>query len=117
MKTKLALYRETFYDVGAVKYAAGQHYPLTEETERHIAGGVAELVDIDIDAEKAQKLALKAREASDRAAAAAANAESLAAAAVEAEKLAADAEAALAASAPAVPATEAATESTETPPV
>lgn len=93
--SRLARFRVTYYDAGEIKFEAGQHYPLNEETERQIAAGNAELVEVDIDAEKAQKLAIKARAAADRAAAAAAEAEALAAAAVEAQKLADDAAAAL----------------------
>lgn len=94
-ETRLARYLADFFASGEIKYAAGQHYPLSEEVERHIAQGIAEEIKVDLTAEKAQKLAEKARLAADKAAAAAATAQALAEAAQEAEILAADAAAAL----------------------
>lgn len=95
MKTDLARYTETFFDAGKAKFEAGKHYPLDDETQRHINAGIAQLITVDLSVEKAQKLAEKARLAADRAASAAAEAEALAEAARLAQQLAADALAAL----------------------
>jgi len=39
-------FNQDFFESGAVKYAAGSRYPVTEETSRQIAMGIAEEVSI-----------------------------------------------------------------------
>lgn len=95
MATELVRYLSSFFDSGDEKYAAGQHYPVTDETLRHVGIGIAELVEIDLTVEKSQALAKKANAAMERAANAAAKAEALAAAARDAQRLADEAAAAL----------------------
>lgn len=46
---KRAKFNVTFFDVGVPKYEVGKHYPLNEETEREIAKGNAELIEVTDD--------------------------------------------------------------------
>ena len=46
---KRAKFHHTFFHDGAVKYKAGEHYPLTEETLREIAKGHASVVEAAAD--------------------------------------------------------------------
>lgn len=85
---KVVRYKETYFDSGAPKFVAGQYYPVTEESTRHVAGGLAEVIEVDLGVEAAQRAADKARAAADRAAAAAAVAKDLAEAAAAAQQLA-----------------------------
>lgn len=57
--------------ISVVQYAAGKCYPLTEETGLHAAQGHAELVDVYVDVEEAEKLVEKADKKLDAATAAA----------------------------------------------
>ena len=68
---KLAYFLVDYYDSGALKYAAGKHYPLNAETQGHIDRSEAQLRDVNIDPDRAQKLAEKAQAAADKAAASA----------------------------------------------
>lgn len=47
-KTTRILFGVNFYEVGEVKYAAGQHYPVTEETSRNVLAGFAEQIEVDM---------------------------------------------------------------------
>lgn len=64
---KLAKYQFDFFDGGLVKFAKGNHYAVTDEVQRHIDGGFADLVDVEIDSAKASKLAQKAQDAAEKA--------------------------------------------------
>lgn len=48
------------HGVAVAKFEAGKHYPVNEETERHVAQGIAEVVDAPEDAPKAEAAADKA---------------------------------------------------------
>ena len=84
MKTKFAKFNETYFDAGAPKYIAGQHYPITDETKRLIAAGTAEIIQVDLVAQDAQTLA----ELADLAEANAVSQQAKAAAALEEAKAA-----------------------------
>lgn len=94
MATTLVLFLADFFEAGILKFEAGKHYPRTEDTERHVPH-IARLVEVDLSAERAAKLAEKARVALDRATAAAVEAEQLREAAKVAQQLADEAAAAL----------------------
>lgn len=47
-KIKRVLFNQNFYEVGEVKYAAGQHYPVNEETARCVVAGTADNVEVDM---------------------------------------------------------------------
>lgn len=91
---QMVRYLETYFDAGLPKYQAGEYYPLTEETDRHVAGGLAEMKEIEVEDDTVEQLVAKARVASEAAAAAAAEADRLAADAKAAQKLVDDAHAA-----------------------
>ena len=80
-----------FFEGGLLKYAAGQHYPVSDETKRLAALGHAEEVSVEVTPERAQKLAEKARAAADKAASAYAIAKQLEEAAIAAQRLAEEA--------------------------
>jgi hypothetical protein len=69
-KTKRVLFSVNYYEQGVVKYAAGSHYPVTEETARRIIAGDAEEVEVTMapDVADAQAEAAKAAEAEAKAA-------------------------------------------------
>ncbi len=92
---KVIRYTKTYHEVGiggqsAPKYVAGQCYPVTDETERHVTHGIAEEVDAPADPDKADaavaKAEARAAEAAGQADAARAAAEASKAAAAIAEK-------------------------------
>lgn len=57
-KVKRIQFNATWYADGAPKYVAGQHYPVTEETQRQVAVGIAEEIDVaSADAEQTDMLA------------------------------------------------------------
>lgn len=67
--TKLVRFNAPFFDGGVPKYFAGKHYPISEETLRCAAAGTAEVVDVDIAVDEAEKLAERARRMAEAAAA------------------------------------------------
>ena len=85
---QLARFLLAFFEAGAVKYQAGQHYALGEETERCIAAGTAELVDAPADPQAALAAEDKAVRRATRAAAEAVDAKLQADAALAATQLA-----------------------------
>jgi hypothetical protein len=92
---QIVRYLSSWFHVGAsgaseAKYEAGKHYPVTDETSRHIEHGIAELVDAPDDADKAAAAAESAEAKAAKAAEAA-----------EAARAAADAATAAAAAQPA----------------
>ena len=62
MKVQRVMFKADYYELGAVKYAKGQHYPVTDETNTRALAGDAELVDIEMgkDAAVAQQAAADA---------------------------------------------------------
>ncbi len=61
MKVQRVLFNTNFYNSGIVKYAKGEHYPKTEQTDSCVLAGHAEYVDVDMpqeDAEQEQKEAV-----------------------------------------------------------
>lgn len=88
---KVIRYLATWFDAGAPRFHAGEFYPVTEESQRHVLQGIAEEVDASDDAPKAQERADKAEAKADDAAAAAEKARAAAEAATAAEALSADA--------------------------
>lgn len=91
MVEKAVRYLATWFENAAPKYVEGRVYPLTEETERHAANGVAEFVNVDRTVEKLQLATLAARAAEAKLAgaeAAHAQAATVAKAALEAVDLA-----------------------------
>ena len=81
-----------FYDMGVVKYAEGQYYPLTSETQSLVDTGYAELIDADTTVDHAAVLGALAKIAVERATEARAQADALEAAAEAAVALAKTAE-------------------------
>jgi len=53
MKVQRVLFNTHFYDAGVVKYAKGEHYPKTEQTDSCVLAGHAEYVDVDMDQDDA----------------------------------------------------------------
>lgn len=49
-----------YYDRGEVKYAAGQHYPVTDQTETCVLAGHAEEVKVDMPTDQAKSEAKEA---------------------------------------------------------
>ena len=45
---KKAQFNKNIYDNGFVKYAAGQQYDLTDDTQRQVRRGHAEIVDVKV---------------------------------------------------------------------
>lgn len=45
-KVKRILFNATWYESGSPKYVAGQHYPVTEETQRQVGVGIAEEIEV-----------------------------------------------------------------------
>ncbi|MEI7957350.1 MAG: hypothetical protein WCJ66_19470 [Verrucomicrobiota bacterium] len=43
---KAILFHTDFFELGAVKYATGNAYPVTEETQRQVAFGIAEETNV-----------------------------------------------------------------------
>jgi len=89
---KLIRYLLDYFSTGTdgssgIKFAAGQHYPVTEETARHVEHGIAEAVEAPEDATKAVAVAEKAEAKADDAQAAAEAARAAADAAQAAESL------------------------------
>ena len=85
---KLVQYLVDWFDAGEKKFVAGMHYAFDEITGSHAEQGLAVVKEVDVDPERAQKLAEKAQAAADKAAASAASAKSDAEAAVAAADLA-----------------------------
>ena len=46
-KVKRIQFNATWYENGAPKYVAGQHYPVTDETQRQVGVGIAEEISVD----------------------------------------------------------------------
>jgi hypothetical protein len=93
---KLIRYLESWFHVTAgggsqAKYEAGKFYPVTDETARHVAHGIAEEVDAPQDADKAQAVAESAEAKADKAAEIAADARDAAQAAAAAAEISAGA--------------------------
>lgn len=89
---KLIRYLLDYFATGAdgssgVKFAAGSHYPVTEETALHVEHGIAEEVDAPEDAVKAVAVAEKAEAKAIDAQDTAETARAAAAAAMAAESL------------------------------
>jgi hypothetical protein len=57
-KVKRILFNATFFDSGSPKWSAGQHYPVTEDTQRCIAQGIAEEISVDLAEAEQADLAL-----------------------------------------------------------
>lgn len=74
----LVKFAADYYDEGAVKFAAGQYYPLNSETSSLVTSGHADLIDDDANDDAVGVLKARARVAQERAKAAAQNAETLA---------------------------------------
>ena len=57
-----------YYELGQVKYAAGTHYPVTEETKTRVAAGDAEQISVDMDPDiaAAEETAAEAEVAAER---------------------------------------------------
>lgn len=85
---KLVKYLESFFDAGVEKFVKNQFYPHTPETQTHVDQGIATIVEVDLDADRAEKAAARAQAAADKAIAAAAIAREAAEAAAEAQRLA-----------------------------
>lgn len=90
---KVIKFNTTFYDVGVPKYEAGKHYPVTEETQRQVAVGIAEEIDAYVEIDEAEKLAEKAHKKLESAAAAAEVADGLLEAALAVDEITAAVEA------------------------
>lgn len=66
-KVKRILFNTNYYELGEVKYAKGQHYPVTDETQTRVKAGDAEPIDADMDpaeaaADKTEATAQRERE-------------------------------------------------------
>ena len=81
MKTKRHLFNTNFYQLGEVKYAAGQHYPVTAETTQRALAGDAEEITVDLPADEVREESAEAQAALE-----AERAQTLAAEAEAAEK-------------------------------
>lgn len=92
---KLARFLADVYDAGLRKFQAGKHYAISDETARHVALGNAQEVDVQVDLDRAQKLADKARAAAVKAEESARLARADADAAAEAQRLLDEADAAI----------------------
>jgi hypothetical protein len=75
---KVIRYLASWFDNGVAIYEKGKHYPISEETLRHVATGCAEEVEVDLTLENAKKAAERAEIAAGKAAAAAEEARLLA---------------------------------------
>jgi hypothetical protein len=80
---KVVRYTQTWFEVGSsgsseAKFAAGKVYAVTDETQRHITLGIAEVIDAPEDVDKVQAVAEKAQAAAAKAADAAADAKATA---------------------------------------
>jgi hypothetical protein len=62
---KRAKFVRNWFESGALKFAAGADYPITEETTRLIASGDAEEVEVEMQAEVAAETAEKTETGSD----------------------------------------------------
>lgn len=51
-KVERAHFHVNFYERGQVKYAAGKHYPVTDETKSRAVAGDAEIKSIEVDADE-----------------------------------------------------------------
>lgn len=80
----LQSYFHVVHGVSVAKFEAGKHYPVADETERHVAQGFAEVIDAPDDAPKAEAAADKAESTAAKAVDAAAEARSVADAAAAA---------------------------------
>lgn len=89
---KVVKFLETWFHVvsGASipQFEAGKFYPLTDETQAHVARGIAMLFDAPDEPTKAEAAAQKAQAAAERATAAAQAARDAADAAAEAQRIA-----------------------------
>lgn len=85
---KVIRYLATWFDAGAPLFQGGKFYPVTDESTRHVAQGIAEEVDAADDVLKAQEKADKAEARADDAAVAAQSARAAAEAAEAAAELA-----------------------------
>lgn len=90
---KLVKFNVPFFENGLVKYEANGMYDVNEETERCVAAGHADFVNVKADLKLIQKLADEATAAEEAVEAAKNNVETLAAKALEARQLADEAQA------------------------
>lgn len=74
----LVKFAADYYDEGAVKFVAGEYYPLNSETSSLVTTGHADLIDDEANDDVVGVLQAHARVAQERAKAAAENAETLA---------------------------------------
>ena len=68
---KLVRIRDDWFESGALRYAGGALYPVSDDTKRQVELGNGYLVDAPDDADKADAAAVKAEARADDAAAAA----------------------------------------------
>ncbi len=54
-KNNVVFFNVDYFDNGTVKWGKGQAYPESEDTLRQVALGIAEVVEVDADPEKAEK--------------------------------------------------------------
>lgn len=71
---KVIRYTKTYHEVDVTgsshpKFEAGQCYPITDETQRHVIHGIAEEIDAPEDVEKAEAAAESAEAKAEKAAA------------------------------------------------
>lgn len=52
-KVARVLFNTNYYELGVVKYAKGEHYPVTPETRTRMLAGDAEEVQVDMDPKEA----------------------------------------------------------------
>ncbi len=48
-KVQRVLFSTNYYESGAIKYQAGYHYPVTDETKTRILAGDADYTTVDMD--------------------------------------------------------------------
>jgi len=65
-KVKRILFNTTFFDSGLPKWAAGQHYPVTEDTQRQVAAGIASEITVDLAEAEQADLALTIQPEGDK---------------------------------------------------
>lgn len=51
---------ESWFEAGVEKFKAGTHHPLTDETQRLVDSGVAKIIEVDPDLDRANKARAKA---------------------------------------------------------
>ena len=47
MKVQRVLFNTNYYESGVAKYVAGEHYPVTTETETCVKAGHAEVIKVE----------------------------------------------------------------------